>query len=89
MSEEESKLDDGFERLQTAMFNTSLPCNPLPFLAGLRAIASVSSSAVQSDRYKSILWVLLAQTYGSLSTIDLTDEWSRLYEIQNANSNST
>jgi len=35
---------------------------------------------IKSDEAKKILWVLLAQSYGELSMIDLSTEWKRLYE---------
>lgn len=61
--------------IQDAMFANSLPCNPKPFAAGL---AEFDSGSIRSDEAKRILWVLMAQAYGELATIDLCNEWKRL-----------
>jgi hypothetical protein len=65
--------------IQDAMFANSIPCNPKPFANGLTEFDSVS---IQSDEAKRILWVLMAQSYGQLATIDLTREYMRLSETR-------
>jgi len=65
--------------IDSAMFSPSLPCNPTPFAIGLKSyVMEHGTSSIQSDGAKRILWVLMAQAYGCLATISLTDEWSRL-----------
>lgn len=67
------------DRLQTAMFDSCFPCNPVPFAIGLAEyVKSHGSDSIKSDEAKRILWVLMAQAYGQLASIDLCDEWSRL-----------
>jgi hypothetical protein len=65
--------------IQDAMFAGSIPCNPKPFANGL---TEFDSASIQSDEAKKILWVLMAQAYGQLATIDLMDEYSRLSETR-------
>jgi len=65
--------------LTTAMFNSSFPVNPIPFANGISEIVmNEGTDAIQSDEVKKVLWVLMAQAYGQMATIDLCDEWSRL-----------
>lgn len=66
-------------RLTEAMFSSALPSNPIPFASGLGDLVRENGSdSISSDEAKKILWVLMAQAYGSLSTVSLCDEWSRL-----------
>ena len=58
-------------RLTQAMFDPSLHCNPIQFANGL-------ANSIRSNEAKSMLWILIAQSYGQLATVSLTDEWSRL-----------
>ena len=72
-----------FQRLQSAMFSPAFPCNPLPFLIGLTEhVRENGSDAIETDEAKRVLWVLMAQSYGQLASIDLHDEWIRLEGIQ-------
>ena len=65
--------------LSTAMFSPSFPCNPIPFARGLADLVKQNGTdSIKSDEAKAILWVLMAQAYGQLATIDLCAEWSRL-----------
>ena len=65
--------------LTTAMFSPCFPCNPLPFAKGLGdLVRERGTDSIQSDEAKAILWVLIAQAYGQLATIDLYEEWRRL-----------
>lgn len=66
------------------MFSPSFPINPIPFAEGLAKLVRLEGTgSITSDEAKSILWVLMAQAYGQLTTIDLCDEWSRLYKTMN------
>jgi hypothetical protein len=66
------------------MFNSSFPCNPIPFAKGLaELVKQEGTDSIQSDNAKSILWVLMAQAYGQIATIDLCDEWRRLDKTTN------
>lgn len=68
-----------FKRLAGAMFATSLPCNPIPFARGLADLVSDNGTdSIKSDNAKRVLWILIAQAYGEVATIDLCEEWSRL-----------
>jgi hypothetical protein len=65
--------------LSQAMFSPSFPCNPIPFAKGLaELVKSEGTDSIRSDNAKRILWVLMAQAYGQLATIDLCVEWGRL-----------
>ena len=70
------------DTVHKAMFSESLPINPIPFATALASyVRENGTNSIESDEAKAILWVLMAQSYGSLSAIDLTDEWARLYAI--------
>ena len=64
--------------VDTAIFDRSLPCNPRPFINGLKD--KMSQSMEWDDEAKRILWVLMAQAYGCLGSVNLGDEWDRLYK---------
>ncbi len=71
------------KNLTTAMFNSSFPVNPIPFANGLSEIVmNEGTDTMQTDEVKRILWVLMAQAYGQMATIDLGDEWDRLYQAE-------
>ena len=40
------------------------------------------TDAIKSNEVKRVLWVLMAQAYGQMATIDLSDEWERLYQTE-------
>ena len=66
-------------RLQDARFSPAMPCTPMPCLLGLTdMVQQRGSSALETDEAKQILWVLMAQSYGQLASIDLCCEYSRL-----------
>ena len=70
-----------YKNLTEAMFDTSMPINPIPFAIGFDDLVKErGTNFIKSDEAKKILWVLLAQSYGELSMIDLSTEWKRLYE---------
>ena len=65
-------------KLRNAMFDASMPCNPIPFANGLADfVRENGTDSIQSDDAKRILWVLIAQSYGCLATVDLSEEWDR------------
>jgi len=69
-------------RLTNAMFSDSFPVNPIPFAHGLADYVSDNGTkSIQSDEAKRILWVLMAQAYGQMGKLDLTDEWQRLHNV--------
>jgi hypothetical protein len=71
--------DQQRKNLTTAMFNSSFPVNPIPFANGIsEMVMNEGTDAIKSDEVKKVLWVLMAQSYGQLATIDLCEEWDRL-----------
>lgn len=67
------------DRLSEAIFAPSFPCNPVPFALGLgELIQEKGTDAIKSDEAKRILWVLMAQAYGQIGGVDLSNEWDRL-----------
>ncbi len=65
--------------LTTAIESPSFPCNPIPFANGLAdLVRDNGTDSIKSDDAKRILWILMAQSYGQLATIDLCDEWDKL-----------
>ena len=68
-----------FKEDELAMFNESLPCNPLPFLNTLtNNVRTEGTDHIKTDKAKALLWVILAQSYGQTFKIDSWDEWLRL-----------
>jgi len=75
--------DQERKNLTTAMFSSSFPVNPLPFANGVfDLVKEQGTDAIKSDEAKRVLWVLMAQAYGQMATIDLSDEWDRLYQTE-------
>ena len=69
--------------LTTALQSESFPCNPIPFANGLaQLVRDNGTDSIRSDNAKRILWILMAQAYGQLATIDLCDEWDALTKGQ-------
>ena len=67
-----------------ALFEESLPVNPIPFLnKAIELIKKNGTDYIQSDEVKALLWIIQAQSYGQLATINLIEEWERLKEIFN------
>jgi len=67
---------------ERAFLADAFPCNPRPFARRLDAlVAERGTDAIQLDDCKAVLWVLMAQAYGQLATVDLCDEWSRLRAV--------
>jgi len=75
--------DQQRNNLTTAMFSSSFPINPIPFANGIsEMVMDGGTDAIESDEVKRVLWVLMAQAYGQMATIDLSDEWDRLYQTE-------
>lgn len=77
------KTADGRPRLTYyALIEPVFPCNPLPFAAALGDhVREFGTDSIKSDEAKRLLWILMAQAYGQMHTIDLNDEWDRLYRV--------
>lgn len=66
-------------KLTEALNSPCFPCNPIPFATGLaNYVRENGTDSIQSDDAKRILFILMAQAYGQLATIDLSSEWCRL-----------
>jgi hypothetical protein len=75
--------EDRIELCADAMFSCGFPCNPIPFALALASyVGKKGSDSIKDDTAKRILWILMAQSYGQLSRIDLSDEWDRLNKIK-------
>jgi hypothetical protein len=63
----------------TAFMSPALPCNPLPFLRRMQDIVNtVGTDGNKSIEYKSNMFILLAQTFGLISDIDMYDLYVEL-----------
>lgn len=75
-------LDDEFRYVEdcaNAIESAVMPCNPIPFANSLaNGVRAKGTDWIKSRQAQRILWVLLSQSYGQLSTIDLLDEYERL-----------
>ena len=73
------KTNDNLNQLSEAMFLTSLPCNPIPFLNGLIEGTKLNGTDyIQTDEGKRILFTLICQSYGSLFNLDSLTELQKL-----------
>jgi len=62
-----------------AMFNDTLPCNPIPFLNALiTRVKSHDSLWLKSDEAKRIMWVILAMMYSQTACIDMCIQYEEL-----------
>ena len=67
------------DQIYHALESASFPCNPIPFANGLADhVRKHGTDSIKSDEAKRLLWVLMAQSYGQLATIDLCDEYDLL-----------
>jgi hypothetical protein len=67
------------KELSKAMFNNSMPCNPIPFLNGIvTGCKNQGSDYIQTDEAKRILYILLCQSYGQVFNINAFEEFNRL-----------
>ena len=63
-----SQPEDELYKLSQAMFEDSLPCNPIPFANGLiKGCRENGTDWIQSNTAKRILFVLIQQAYGRAS----------------------
>jgi len=70
-------------KVDQAMFDSSFPVNPIPFAKGLADyVRENGTDSIKGDTARRILWVLMAQSYGQLASVDLCSEWSRLEKAQ-------
>jgi len=77
-----SDKTDTYPEEHLAMFEENLPVNPLPFLLKITELIRMHGTAVvKSDRIKAILWIVMAQSYGQMASIDLCEEWERLRQV--------
>ena len=77
---------NNLKQLTAALGAESFPCNPIPFANGLaELVRERGTDAIRSPDAQRILWILMAQSYGQLATIDLCDEWSKLVGDDPAN----
>jgi hypothetical protein len=73
---------NNIERLTTALDSECFPCNPIPFANGLaELVRDQGTDAIKTPDAQRILWILMAQSYGQMATIDLTNEWSKLNRV--------
>jgi len=73
-------------REEYAFDSPSLPCNTFPFLGRIGEILETNKvnnfeplSASERIKVRGCMWVLMAQLYGQMATIDLTNEWYNLH----------
>ena len=72
-------MNENLKKLSEAMFNNSLPCNPVPFLSGLIDGCKINGTDyITSNEAKKILFIILCQSYGSLFFIDSLNEFNKL-----------
>jgi len=69
------------DRLPEAQYrNESFPCNPIPFANRIATLVRErGTDSIRDDKdVKACLWILMAQAYGQLATIDLDEIWCDL-----------
>ena len=67
------------KELSEAMFESALPCNPIPFANAIaEGCKEKGSDYIKTDEAKRLLWILNVLAYGELSTIDLPKEYEVL-----------
>jgi hypothetical protein len=67
------------KQLSKAIFAEYTPCNPIPFLNGLKqGCKDEGTDYIQSDEAKRILFTILQQAYSVAFKIDSFDEFKRL-----------
>ena len=66
-------------RLTEGFRSQSFPCNPVPFALGLaELVREKGTAAIQSPEAKSLLLILIQQSYGQCCVVDAIDEYSVL-----------
>ena len=74
-------METNLNKLEKAFMEASLPCNPLPFLNGIKeGVKRNGTDWIKSDQAKRILYVLIMQSYGQLFKIYSLKEYVRLSE---------
>jgi len=69
------------ERAIEAMFGQSFPVNPIPFALTLAKMCKQGGTdTIKTDEARMVLWTLMTQSYGQLSTISMFEEWNRLHD---------
>ena len=67
------------KELAKAMFQTSMPSNPVPFLIGLEKGCRENPDFIKTDHGKMILFTLLQMAYGQAFLLDSVDKTIRYY----------
>ena len=68
------------KELAKAMFQTSMPSNPVPFLIGLEKGCRENPDFIKTDHGKMILFTLLQMAYGQAFLLDSFAEFQRLMQ---------
>jgi len=75
-----------------AFMSECFPCNSIPFLTRLRELLTESQTNgltyLSEDgklKARACMWILMAQLYGQMATINLSQEWDTLNEALNPN----
>ncbi len=70
----------GEDSLEESYNREILPCNPIPYLN--RMIELINENGTQSiktnKKVRGCLWVVMAQAYSGIATIDMSEEWDTL-----------
>ncbi len=69
-------------KIEHAFMQEIIPTNPLPLAAKLFDLVSErGTESIRNDpAVKSCLWVLMAQAYGQLATIHMSEEYHEIRE---------
>jgi hypothetical protein len=73
------------DRRDTAMFESSLPCNSRPFVRRLDEILEANDTTSPDSlpreelaKYKANLWLVITHTYGQLFRLDSMDMYEEI-----------
>jgi len=76
------KIKNELNELSKAMFNESLPCNPIPFLNGLiTGVKTFGTNWITLPEAKKILFTILLQSYGQCFILESWNEYQRLSKL--------
>lgn len=74
------------KNIEDCIFDVNMPVNTLAMLNRIEELLKengtnslLAESCKKDVRIKRLLWLLNSQIYGQATTIDMYDEWSRLY----------
>ena len=71
---------------EKAMFQLSLPCNPIPFANRIiELIKENGTDFIKSDECKACLFILNSLAYSQLFSIDSITEYTKLNKTLNQN----